>query len=408
MSESVIIVGASHTGSQLVASLRQNGYEGRITLIGDETVLPYHRPPLSKGFLSGGKSMDDILIRPAGSYESAEIDIQLGKRVVAIDRQAKTISLDDGESLAYSKLILATGARVRPLPIPGADGPNVFYLRNSQDVDDIRDRISSTKRAIIIGGGYIGLETAASLRQEGLEVTVLEAMPRILQRVTSTTMSDFFRRLHTEEGAIIHEDTLATSIETSNDGVVVHTQNGMALKADLAIIGIGVIPNAELAEEAGLTVGNGIEVNENCQTTDPDIYAAGDVAFRHHHFCGRSLRIESVPNTTEHAKIVAAHITEKPIPNDTVPWFWSDQYDVKLQIAGLSDEADTIIARGQTDQGRSFAVFSFKDGELVGVDAVNDPKSFMGGKMAMTKSWSFDLEKLANPEIALKDARIIE
>lgn len=408
MSESVIIIGASHTGSQLVASLRQNGYEGRIMLIGDETVLPYHRPPLSKGFLSGGKSMDDILIRPAGSYESAEIDIQLGKRVVAIDRQAKTISLDNGESLAYSKLILATGARVRPLPIPGADGPNVFYLRNSQDVDDIRDRISSTKRAIIIGGGYIGLETAASLRQEGLEVTVLEAMPRILQRVTSTTMSDFFRRLHTEEGAIIHEDTLATYIETSNDGVIVHTQNGMALKADLAIIGIGVIPNAELAEEAGLTVGNGIEVNENCQTTDPDIYAAGDVAFRYHRFSGRSLRIESVPNTTEHAKIVAAHITEKPIPNDTVPWFWSDQYDVKLQIAGLSDETDTIIARGQTDQGRSFAVFSFKDGELVGVDAVNDPKSFMGGKMAMSKSWSFDLEKLANPEIALKDARIIE
>lgn len=406
MTERVIIIGASHTASQLCVSLRQGGWNGDIIVIGDEAVPPYHRPPLSKDFLLGNRSIEDILIRPAQSYTDANIKLRLGERVTKIDRDAKTVLLTNGDELSYTKLVLATGARIRKLPIPGADLPNVFYLRDSADVKAIRSRTASAKNAVVIGGGYIGLETAASLRKLGLNVTVLEAMSRILQRVTSPELSSFFRRLHTEEGTHILEEVMASEIRKSGDALSVKTKCGQEFPADIVVIGIGVIPNTELAEAADLKVSNGIEVNEYCQTNDPNIYAAGDVSWHYNPIYERHMRLESVPNTTEQAKVTAAHINGKETPLKALPWFWSDQYDVKLQIAGLIDGYTDIVIRGDINKGREFALIYFKDEALLAVDAVNSPQSFMMGKMTLTKGKTLDKTIVADMNAPLKSALI--
>ena len=277
MTGSVVIIGASHAAAQTCVSLRQGGWDGTITVIGDEAVLPYHRPPLSKDFLSGQKEIEDILIRPAAVYETADIKMRLGERVKSIDRAVKTVLTDKGATLNFDKLVLTTGARIRRLPVPGEDLDDVFYLRDTADVLAIKAKAETAKSALIIGGGYIGLETAASLRKQGLEVTILEAMPRILQRVTASELSSFYNRVHREEGVTILENVMASKIELTTDGLSVITACEQSFDADMVIIGIGVIPNVELADAAGLTVDNGIEVNAYCQTSDPDIYAAGDV-----------------------------------------------------------------------------------------------------------------------------------
>ena len=281
MTEHCLIIGASHAAAQACVSLRQGGWEGDITVIGDEPNLPYHRPPLSKDFLSGDKDIEDILIRPAQAYKTANVSLKLGTRISAINPADKTATTTNGEIINFTKLILTTGARIRRLPVPGQDLPHVYYLRDTQDVLAVKADVAKGKQAVIIGGGYIGLETAASLRKKGMEVTVLEAMPRILQRVTAPALSAFYKRVHTEEGVKILENVGATEIVETDDGLAVKTGDGQSLPADMVIIGIGVIPNTELASEAGLTVGNGIEVNEFCQTSDPDIYAAGDVTWHH-------------------------------------------------------------------------------------------------------------------------------
>lgn len=399
-----IIIGASHAGAQLCVSLRQGGWEGDITVIGDEPDLPYHRPPLSKDFLSGDKAIDDILLRPASVYENANVTMKLGTRVGAIDREAKTILTDDGETLSYDKLVLATGARVRHLPVPGNDLEGVFYLRDSNDVRAIKNNVEAGKRVVIIGGGYIGLETAASLRKQGMEVTVLEAMPRILQRVTAPELSTFYKRIHSEEGVTILEGVMASEIRQLGTALSVETSCEQSFDADMVIIGIGVIPNVELAKEAGLDVGNGIEVNEFCQTSDPDIYAAGDVTWHFNPIYERHIRLESVPNATEQAKTVALHMNGKAKPYNSLPWFWSDQFDLKLQIAGLSGGYDDIVIRGDIEKGRSFAAFYFKGDKILAVDAVNSPREFMFTKMALTKGQSLDKTILSNIEADLKSA----
>lgn len=402
MPNSVIIIGASHAAAQTSVSLRQAGWEGGITVIGDESVLPYHRPPLSKDFLSGQKSIDDILIRPAESYAAANIEMKLGVRVGAINRANKTILTDDGETLPYDKLVLTTGARVRRLPVPGEDLDNVFYLRDTADVLAIKAKAETAKTAVIIGGGYIGLETAASLRKQGLEVTVIEAMPRILQRVTAPVMSDFYRRVHTEEGVEILENVIAAEIKRDGDHLRVLTSCDKDLPTDMVIIGIGVIPNVELAQTAGLTIGNGIEVNQFCQTSDRNIYAAGDVTWHYNPIYDDHIRLESVPNATEQGKVVAAHITGKPRAYHSLPWFWSDQFDLKLQIAGLSTGYDDVIIHGDSETGRSFAAYYFKGDKFIAVDAVNAPRDFMFGKMSLTKGVNLDKARLADAELDLK------
>lgn len=404
MPKSCLIIGASHAAAQTCVSLRQGGWEGAITVIGDEPDLPYHRPPLSKDFLSGNKEIDEILIRPASVYEKANIDMKLGVRVGAINRAERTILTDEGETMPYDKLILTTGASVRRLPVPGEDFEGVYYLRDTEDVRAIKAAVAPSKKAVIIGGGYIGLETAASLRKQGMDVTVLEAMPRILQRVTAPIMSDFYKRIHTEEGVDILEGVMASEIQLASEGLRVLTSCEKSLPADMVIIGIGVIPNVELAEFAGLDIGNGIEVNEYCQTTDPDIYAAGDVTWHYNPIYKRHCRLESVPNATEQAKVVANHINGKLTPYSSLPWFWSDQFDLKLQIAGLSEGYDDIVIRGDIEKSRSFAAFYFQGDRLLAVDAVNAPREFMMTKMALTKGQTLDKSVLADTDADLKSA----
>lgn len=406
MTDSVVIIGASHAAAQTCVSLRQGGWDGAITVIGDEPVLPYHRPPLSKDFLSGQKSLNDILIRPQEAYESANIEMKLGVTVQAIQRADKTILTDSGEKIAYDKLVLATGARVRRLPIEGENLNGVFYLRDSKDVLGIKEKVEGSKSAIIIGGGYIGLETAASLRKKGLNVTVLEAMPRVLQRVTAPELSRFYRRIHTEEGVDILENVMASRISSTKDGLCVSTTCARELESDMVIIGIGVVPNVELASAAGLQTGNGIEVNAYCQTTDPDIYAVGDVTWHYNPIYDRHIRLESVPNATEQGKVAALHINGTNKPYSSLPWFWSDQYDLKLQIAGLSTGYDEVIIRGDIETGRSFAAFYFENRQFIAVDAINAPRDFMFGKMSLTKGVNLDKAKLQDLDIALKDCVI--
>ncbi len=406
MTEKCVIIGASHAAAQLCISLRQGGWEGSIIVIGEEADLPYHRPPLSKDFLSGNKSLAEILIRPAEVYEKANIDLKLGVRVGAINREKKTVLTDDGDVYPYDKLVLSTGARVRNLPVPGEDTKGVYYLRDKKDVLAIKSQVAPGKRAVIIGGGYIGLETGASLKKQGMEVTILEAMPRILQRVTAPELSRFYKRVHQEEGVNILEGVVASAISKSNDRLNVSTSCQQNFDADMVIIGIGVIPNMELAEMSGLTVGNGVEVNAFCQTSDVDIYAAGDVTWHFNPIYERHVRLESVPNATEQAKTVANHINGNPKPYNSLPWFWSDQFDLKLQIAGLSDGYDDLIIRGDIKNSREFAAFYFKGDKLLAVDAVNSPREFMLGRMVLGKGKTLDKKAIADESADLKTAVI--
>ena len=406
MIKNCVVIGASHAGSQFAFSLRQGGWKGDITIIGEEFDYPYHRPPLSKTFLSCEKKIQDILLRPAELYEKSGINIRLGERVKSIDRSNKSITTEDNNVIYYHKLVIATGARVREIPIPGSEIEGVCYLRNARDVNNIKSQVIPGKHAVIIGGGYIGLETAASLRKQGMEVTVIEAMSRILQRVTAPELSNFYKRIHLEEGVKIFEETVATEFKSIDEKINVLTSCGKSFLGDMVIVGIGVIPNVELANSAGLKVENGVEVNEFCQTSDSEIYAIGDVSWHYNKLYDRSLRLESVPNATEQAKIAALHINKKPKAYNSLPWFWSDQYNLKLQIAGLSNGYNDIVIRGDINKSRSFSAFYFKDNKLLAVDAVNSPREFMFTKMVLTKEQKLNKEILSDISLDLKSAII--
>lgn len=403
MSEHCIIIGASHAAAQLVSSLRQEGWEGKISLIGDEPNLPYHRPPLSKAFFVGEKSEDELLIRAADFYEKNKVDLLLGSRVTKIDRDAKQITLEDGAEISYTKLALTTGARVRKIPFTGSELAGVFYMRDLNDVKQTHKFTAPGKSAVIIGGGYIGLETAASLRKIGMKVTVIEAMSRVLQRVTAPEVSAFYTRVHTEEGVDIRTEAGVDAIVGEKHVEGVRLADGTTVPADLVIIGVGVIPNIELAEAAGITIDNGIAVNEFATTNDPDIVAAGDCTNHYNPIYDRKLRLESVQNATDQAKIAAKSICGKPEAYNALPWFWSDQYDLKLQIAGLSQGFDQVIIRGDSEQGRSFAAFYFSEGRFIAVDAINRPKEFMMSKRALTSGQIADPLKLTDESIEIKD-----
>ncbi|MFT5481392.1 MAG: 3-phenylpropionate/trans-cinnamate dioxygenase ferredoxin reductase subunit [Halieaceae bacterium] len=399
-----VIVGASHASAQLAGSLRQGGWDGNISIVGDEAIPPYHRPPLSKAYLSGEKHSDELLIRPATFYKKTDIDLVLGTRVTAIDPQKKTIALHDGGSIPYDKLALTTGARVRKLELPGHEQEGIFYLRDLNNVDQIRTFTGPGKSAVIIGGGYIGLETAASMRKLGMQVTVLEAMPRVLQRVTAPEVSAFYSRVHGEEGVKIITDAAVQALEGNGTVTGVALADGTRLEADIVVIGVGVIPNTELAESAGLEVDNGIVVDEFARTSDADIVAAGDCTNHFNPLYARRLRLESVQNATDQAKTAANTLCEKLEAYNALPWFWSDQYDLKLQIAGLSQGFDSVIMRGTADSGRSFAAFYFSGDQLLAVDAVNRPKEFMSVRRALSQGQSADPEILADDSADIRQA----
>lgn len=401
--QTCIIVGASHAAAQLAPSLRQEGWEGRILVIGDEPFLPYHRPPLSKEFLAGKKGIDEVLIRQPAIYDKTGIHFNLGVRVEAIDRDRKRLTLDNGETLPYDKLALTLGSRVRKIPLPGSDLPGVFYLRTIADVEQIKGFVGSGKKAVIVGGGYIGLETAAVLRQLGMQVTVLEMLPRVLQRVTAPELSAFYTRVHAEEGVAIKTERAVQALEGEKQVEAVLCEGGERFAADLVIIGAGIVPNVELAEAAGLAVDNGIVVDRYARSSDPEIVAAGDCTVHENALYGRTIRLESVQNAVDQAKVAAATLCGKEKPYEALPWFWSDQYDIKLQIAGLSQGYDETVIRGDIAGSRSFAVFYLREGVVIAVDAVNKPQEFMLGKRLITGKIPVDKKKLADVNIPMKE-----
>jgi 3-phenylpropionate/trans-cinnamate dioxygenase ferredoxin reductase subunit len=397
-----IVVGASHAAVQLIISLRQNGWEGSITVISDEAHLPYKRPPLSKGYLANTIADEQLALRAPAAYEKLDVTFKLSTTVTAIDTDNKQVHLDSGETLNFDKLALCTGARARPLPIPGADLNAIHYLRTMDDVKGIQASSAAAKNAVIIGGGYIGLETAASLNKLGVKVTILETESRLLKRVASPQVSAFYLRLHTEEGIDIRLNTQAAELVGEQTLNQVICADGTAIDADMAIIGIGVIANTELASDAGLTVDNGIMVNELAQTSHSDIVAAGDCTNHPNPILNRNLRLESVPNAIEQAKAAAASLCGIEKPYAELPWFWSDQFDVKLQIAGMNQGYTEAVVRGDIDNGRSFSVFYTANNKILAADCINRPKDFMLAKKLILQNADCDPATLADENIELK------
>lgn len=393
--ERVIIIGASHAGAQLCTSLRQEGWTGEIMLIGDEPSLPYQRPPLSKGFLASNTGLEALLIRAPDFYAKQRITVREG-RVVAIDRQAQAVTLADGATLTYARLALCLGARPRALHLPGADLPGVHALRNAADALGIHAGLDGARRAVIIGAGYIGLETAASLRRLGLAVTVLETADRVLQRVTAPAVSAFYARVHREEGVVLRTGVTIAALTGEDRVRGVQLADGEVIPADLVIVGIGVVPEIELAEAAGLAVDNGIVIDAQARTSDPAIAAAGDCASHPCPHYGRRLRLESVPNAVEQAKVAAATLCGKNKTLAALPWFWSDQYDLKLQIAGLNAGHDAVVLRGDPETGRGFTCFYLREGRLIAADCVNRPQEFLFSKQAISLGLSPSPEQLAD------------
>lgn len=379
----MVIIGAGHAAGQAAASLRQEKYTGSITIIGDEPHLPYQRPPLSKAYLSGSQEVERVYLRAEKFYHDKDIDLKLSTRATAIDPDAKVVELEDGSSIDYDKLLISTGSRPRILNIPGSDLGGIHYLRTIDDVDGIRAEMREGANLVIVGGGYIGLEVAAVGVEQGLNVHVLEMEDRILQRVTTPTMSKYYDELHRGRGVNIHTNTGVTGF--SGDGKVQKVLCGdTEFAADMVIVGIGIVPNIELAQAAGLTCDNGIVVDDHCQTSNPDIYAAGDCTNHPNALLDRRLRLESVPNAMDQARTSAANMLGGDKNYAAIPWFWSDQYELKLQMVGFSADGNREVLRGDMASNQ-FAVFYLRDNTVVAADAVNSPKEFMLCKQLVGK-----------------------
>lgn len=397
----IVIVGGGQAGAQAAIVLRQSGYSGSITMIGDEAYAPYERPPLSKTFLAGEIPVERMFMRPADFYAAKDITVRLNTRADAIDRANKRVVLGGGETLAYRKLILATGGRARRMGCSGAGLAGIHYLRNVDDVLGFRARFTAGKRVVIVGGGYVGLEVAAVAVKRGCNVTVLEAEPLVLSRVVAPQMSLFYQEVHTQAGVDIHTSAKVTAFEGADHVQRVVCDHGV-FEADLVVIGIGIFPNVELATDAGLGVDNGIIVDDCARTNDPDIFAAGDCTNHPNMLLGMRLRLESVPNALAQGKAAALAALDKPEPYNEVPWFWSDQYDLKLQMTGLSRPNDTVIIRGSmADQ--KFSACYLRDGVFVACQAVNLAKDFLQSKKLIAAGTRPDPVRLADVNQALKD-----
>jgi 3-phenylpropionate/trans-cinnamate dioxygenase ferredoxin reductase component len=412
-SDGVIIVGAGQAGFQVAASLRMEGYEGPIALIGDERNLPYQRPPLSKGFLTGKQEIEATALRPLAFYQSHRIDLVTDTKVIAIDRVGRSVSLASGRglthSLNYDALVLAVGARNRTLPVHGAKLEGVCYLRTDAEAVDIRQRLEHARDIVVIGGGFIGLELAAAARTLGKSVRVLEVQERLMPRVVPPILSDFYRDLHTSQGVEISLGVALSEIAGQQGKVSqVILSDGSVCPADLVLVGIGVVPNIELARDAGLSVSNGIVVDEYLRTEDESIYAIGDCAEHPNPFAnpfaGGRVRIESVQNAVDQAKCIAEAMLGRRESYRAVPWFWTDQFDIKLQMAGLSGGCAQVVTRGEP-ASRKFSVFSFSDGRLTAVDSVNRPGDHLAGRKLIGAGTRITPEQAADPSVDLKALR---
>ena len=402
MKKNIVIVGAGHAAGQVMVTLRQKKYDGKITLIGEEEHYPYQRPPLSKKFLAGELAMERLYVKPPTFYDDPDIELHFGTTVTRIDLAGKTVIDADSNAYPYENLIIATGARVRKLDVPGSELSGVHYLRNIQDVTAMHEYMCEGKRLVIIGAGYIGLEVAAVAASKGLAVTVIEMADRVMSRVVSEQVSEFYQAEHRRHGVNLMLSVGFAGLSGSAALEQVELTDGTTVAADFALICIGVLPNVELAEEAGLEVDNGIRVDDRCRTSDASVYAIGDCTNHPNSLLGQRLRLESVHNALEQAKTVARNICGEDLQYAQVPWFWSDQYDLKLQIAGISHGYDRTVLRGDP-ANRAFSCLYLRDGQLIATDSINSPKDFMQSKALIANHAVISPDALADVDVALKD-----
>lgn len=396
----VVIIGAGQAGVQVALSLRQKGHEGDITLIGDEVHLPYQRPPLSKAYLKGEMVRDNLTLRPADALAAQGITLRLGTKATGIDRAGHQV-VTDGDPVPYDRLVLATGTRPRALTLPGADLPGLFSLRGLEEAEALGAALQEARNVVIIGGGFIGLEVAATARAKGLSVTVVEAAPRVMARAVAPGVSAWFEAMHRSMGTTVLTGTGVAGIEGTGQVATVVLADDTRLPADLVLVGIGAVPNAELALAGGLACPNGIAVDAQGRTADPDIFAVGDCSLHPNPYAGGPFRLESVQNAIDQAKAVAGAILGEAAPYDAVPWFWSDQGSAKLQTTGLPINPDTHVLRGDPDQGR-FTVFHLKGGQIIAADSVNMPADHMAARRLVAARAMIAHEILADPTIPLK------
>ena len=402
MSDSVVIAGAGQAAAQAIVSLRQGGFAGDIVLIGDEPYLPYQRPPLSKMFLAGEVERERLYLRPEQYYRDQQVELRLSERVESIDAAGRSVRVG-GRNLAYGKLVLATGSAVRRVAIPGADLPMVHYLRTVDDVIGIQAAFRPGQRLVVVGGGYIGLEVAAVAVSAGLDVAVVEIADRVMARVVAPPISRFYLEAHQSAGVKFHLQAGVTEIRQEPDGSATVICSGCApLAADLIVVGVGVVPVTGIAEAAGLRCNNGILVDEFCRTSDPHIYAAGDCTNHPNSLIGRRLRLESVHNATEQGKTVALDILGQPEAYAQIPWFWSDQYDLKLQMTGLAEQYTDLVLRGDPAT-RSFAAFYFAGEQLLAVHAINMAREFMLSKKLIARGARLNPAAVADTDTPFKD-----
>ena len=388
----IVVIGAGQAGLSLCMQLRAGGHDGPLTLVGSEPLAPYQRPPLSKAYPAGDFAQSRLFLKPDAFYAKAGIDLRLGTPATAIDRNTRRVRLASGEELDYDLLALTTGARARPLP-------DTLLLRTLADADRIAERLATSSRLLVVGGGYLGLEIAATARKLGLEVTVAEAAPRLLARVTNEETARRIAALHLEHGVCFRMSAALEAITPAGPGITARFADGTTLEADVAIAGIGSIPETALAEAAGLAIENGIRVGSDCRTSDPAIFAAGDcTSFPYQ---GRRVRLESVQNAIDQADAAAQNMLGNNTPYESVPWFWSNQYDARLQIAGLLQDADQTILRTASDI-RPASIWHFRDGALIAVDAIDDPRAFMVGKHLLAEDGTIDPAVIPDMSVDLK------
>jgi 3-phenylpropionate/trans-cinnamate dioxygenase ferredoxin reductase subunit len=398
----LLVLGGGQAGAELALTARARGFAGEIVIAGDEAPLPYRRPPLSKEYLAGAAPIEQLWLRPASLYAEQRIELRRGARAVSIDRAARRVLFSDGGELGYSALALTLGARVRPLEVPGAGAEQVHYLRSVADVDRLRAALASARAVAIVGGGFVGLEAAAVLAAQGRSVAVIEQQGRLLPRAVSPAVSAFYQRIHAERGAqILVGAGVAEITRAGQGGVAVTCHDGRGVRADLVLVGIGVLPNQELAREAGLACEDGVVVDELARTSDPEVVAAGDCTFHPNPLLGRRLRLESVHNAVAQATTAAHTVCGEALPYAQLPWFWSDQYTFKLQMVGLCEGHDEQVVRGSLERGK-FSVVSFRARRLIAVESVNSAPEHILVKRLLAAGRTPTPEQAGDPAFELK------